>query len=132
MLFAVTVEITHILERLPQQVGAVAQDAALNLVFPGFIKTDLHVEPVFQPFRIGQARLDGAHREQRFIHVQVGEVQHLAGPLARRHQEADLGEPGGNANGKERTFAITGTPPRNSTRVCRLMRGLARQADAPL
>lgn len=95
-LLPILAEVAHVLKRLPQEVRQVAQDADDDLVFPGVVETDLLVEPVFEPFQIGQARLDGVVGEQGFVDMQIGGVQRLVGALARRHEVADLGERGGN------------------------------------
>ena len=50
-----------------------------------------------QPFRLGQARLDGVVGEQGFVDVRVGGMQGLVGALARYHQETDPGEGGDDA-----------------------------------
>ncbi|CUJ70078.1 Uncharacterised protein [Achromobacter sp. 2789STDY5608628] len=68
------------------------QDARGDLLFPDAVEADLAVQPVFQPARLGQARLHRIVGEQVLVDVQVGRVQRLLGAAGRGHQHADLGE----------------------------------------
>jgi len=47
---------------------------------------------VFQPFRVGQAALDGVARKQALVDMQIGRMQGLRSAPGTRHQHADLGE----------------------------------------
>ena len=68
------------------------QDAVNHLAFPHCIKLDLRVQPLLQPGRVGQARLNGVVRVQRCVDMQIGGMQGLRGAPGAGHQNADFGK----------------------------------------
>jgi hypothetical protein len=64
--------------------------------FPGFVEADLLVEPVFEPFRLGRRDWMVSCGNSASLTCRLVGCSALS-ELARRHQEADLGERGGDA-----------------------------------
>src|SRR5690606_15498936 len=71
---AETVQVLHGLAGAAHQGRQDMQDAAGHFLLAGAVETDLRVEPVLQPARVGQARLHGVVGEEIFVDMQVGGV----------------------------------------------------------